>query len=206
MAVSNQDAPNLTPAYGQIISQLQNRASMERERPSFYNVGTSVVKRVDQELTKRRDLQKAFDMEMKKEGRVLWTPEESAELAKDLELDPSEFSRFEGLHIKPKEAESFAKQLKFVRSLPPEEQPAAEVSPEKAAEAKLSKKPKVKFILHLETEGIKDILCRKVNYKKFWQKHPTLRLLFSELVTNQTYKKYNRGEIYCINVDLGNII
>lgn len=137
MAVSDFNVPNLTPAYGQIIQQLQNRAEMEGQRPSKLDIGTSLVKRADQEMTKGRDLRRAFEMEMKKEGRVLWTPEMSNDLAKDLDLDSSEFKRFEGLHIKHKEAESFAHQLKFTRSLPPDKQAAAAVIPEEAAKLEL---------------------------------------------------------------------
>lgn len=68
----------------------------------------------------------------------------------------------------------------------------------------INKKTQGKFIIHLETEGIRDVLCRKIDYNLFWKKHPTLRLLFIELIKNNIYKQYNEGEKYCINFDLGN--
>ncbi len=66
----------------------------------------------------------------------------------------------------------------------------------------INKKTQDKFILHLETEGIKDILCREVNYNLFWKKHPSLRLLFIGLVENNTYKQYTKSEQFVINNDL----
>jgi hypothetical protein len=139
MAVSNFDVPNLSSNYGQIISQLQNRAQMEGQRPSKLDIGTTIVKRADQEMTKERDLRRAFEIEMKKEGRVLWTPDKSQELAKELEVDPAIFNQFENLYHKPKDMESYAHQKIFVQSLPEEQQEAAAVIPEEAAKTKFAK-------------------------------------------------------------------
>ncbi len=76
MAVSNQDAPNLTPAYGQIMQAQQNRAQMESGKTNLYDVATAGVKRVDQELTARR----LFQQQMQSEGRTLITEKDMRDM------------------------------------------------------------------------------------------------------------------------------
>lgn len=91
MAVSNLDTPNLTPAYGQIIQQLQQRAQMERERASKFDIGTQVVKTVDRELQTGR--QRAFEQQKLEKQRAFEKQKTEEERSFETDKALKEFDR-----------------------------------------------------------------------------------------------------------------
>ncbi len=117
MAVSNQDNPNLTPAYGQIMAQLENRANLESKRPTLAGTAAGVVTHVANKVEARQKEQRAFEQKMAGEGRTLVTKDGISEFAKETGLDPEDFKSFEGLWVKPEEAIAFGEQRAFSKMI-----------------------------------------------------------------------------------------
>lgn len=138
MAVSNQDQFNLSPSYQTIISQLQNRGNIEASALTPYDVGTSVVKRADQEITKARD----FAQQQAAAGKVLVTPDKiqqltdklNAELPEGKKVKTSDYSSFVNTWQMPDALQSKAEQDLFAASFKdPQKAMAAAVEPAAAA-------------------------------------------------------------------------
>lgn len=147
MAVSGQDQPNLTPAYGQIINQLQNRANMEATRPSPLDIGTNIVNRVDQELTSRRQ----FEEKMAGEGRHLVTDQGIGEFLNELNQDvpdghkltAEDFASFKGLYVTPQEASAYGHQKLLSKTFDTEQKKQASAVDPKASADSVFNKPKL---------------------------------------------------------------
>lgn len=144
MAVSNTDQVNLAPSYQTIISQLQNRGNIEASALTPYDIGTSVVKRADQEITKARD----FAQQQAAAGKVLVTPDKiqqltdklNAELPEGKKVKVSDYSSFANTWQMPDALQSKAEQDLFAASFKdPQKAMAAAIAPNTAATSILAK-------------------------------------------------------------------
>ncbi len=132
--------------YENIIGQLQRRSELELGRPQTLDIGTNVVKRVDQELTAQRE----FEKKMSAEGRVLVDDSKIEEFVTEVgdSIPPEErerfrglLQRFKGLRMKPEEIQTFVSQEAFALTFEDsQKQAAARVDP-KAAAASIFPKP-----------------------------------------------------------------
>lgn len=143
MAVSNDQAPNLSGAYGNIIDSLKQRANMESGRANIFDVGTKVVDRADKEITKARD----FAQQQAAAGKVLVSDDKIKELTDKLneqlpdgkKVTARDFSSYKNTWQTTEALQNKAEQTLFASTFQdPQKALAVEISPKEGTNAVLN--------------------------------------------------------------------
>src|SRR4051812_23309863 len=125
MAVFEGQTRSLTPSFQNIQEALHQQATLAAQAPGPEDILTPIVKRLDQEFTKKRD----FEDKLAAEGRQLFTPEMADQMAKQTGLPVEAYAPAVNRYYSPKEfqeihdnAVASAAQSKLKTILTPKEQ------------------------------------------------------------------------------------
>lgn len=138
MAVFNPGNQDLTGDYANIINALNQRARIESTNPGKYGTANAIAapaasyienqtKLAQAEEMKKREEQRQFENDLKKEGRKLFTPEIAEDLKADHpDITDDDIAPFLNTYVKPDELTKHIAQKQFSRLY-------AQTDPEKAA-------------------------------------------------------------------------
>jgi hypothetical protein len=133
MAVFEGQTRSLTPSFQNIQEALHQQATLAAQAPGPEDILTPIVKRLDQEFTKKRD----FEDKLAAEGRQLFTPEMADQMAKQTGLPVEAYTPAVNRYYSPKEfqeihdnAVASAAQSKLKTILTPKEQAVLDYSGE----------------------------------------------------------------------------
>lgn len=116
MAVSSPQTPNLTPAYGNIIDVLNQRANIESKNKGNYGLPLAIAQPLANEaVTRNRAVFESelknqlndldFERQIKKEGRKLLTPDIIRQLETESHFDEGSLSSMENRYLTEDETE-----------------------------------------------------------------------------------------------------